>query len=140
MESNHKKRGEIINCLLEQNKTNLNNRTNAFNNRFTKITKGNEDITDINNLLDSFINLENKLFNRRVIKFLKVCNSFEVQQLRNKMNIENRFSSDYQRRLLTFNIASKRASDRRRKPINRFNSTSNITYQSNSNNGISAQS
>ena len=49
-----------------------------------------------------------------------------MQQLRSKMNIVDRFSFDYQKKLLKFSIASKRLCGNRRKRKNRHNTIFNV--------------
>ena len=57
---------------------------------FTHITKSLDDffeITDIRDLVQFFAEKENKLFNRRITKFVKVPEQHKLQDLRNHMLI-----------------------------------------------------
>ena len=54
-------------------------------------------ITDVEQLLVSFIDLEDKLFNRRVSKFLKIYTEINLNQIRREMVTENHFSKEIQK-------------------------------------------
>ena len=64
---------------------------------FTHITKLLDDfleMSDIRNLAQLLVEEENKLFNRRITKFVKVSEQHKLQNLRNHMYITQPFSSE----------------------------------------------
>ena len=54
-------------------------------------------ITDVELLLVSLIDLEDKLFNQRVTKFLKIYSEINLNQMRREMVTENHFSKEIQK-------------------------------------------
>ena len=54
-------------------------------------------ITDVEQLLVSFINLEDNRFNRRVTKFLKIYNEINLNQIEREMVTENHFPKEIQK-------------------------------------------
>ena len=54
-------------------------------------------ITDAELLLVSLIDLEDKLFNQRVTKFLKIYSEINLNQIRREMVTENHFSKEIQK-------------------------------------------
>ena len=54
-----------------ENESNVKHRINEFYGIFDKVLETEDLIADVKQLLVSFIDLEDKLFNRRVAKFLK---------------------------------------------------------------------
>ena len=54
-------------------------------------------ITDVELLLVSLIDLEDKLFNQRVTKFLKIYSEINLNQIRREMVTENHFSKEIQK-------------------------------------------
>ena len=54
-------------------------------------------IADVEQLLVSFINLEDNRFNQRVTKFLKIYNEINLNQIGREMVTENHFSKEIQK-------------------------------------------
>ena len=64
---------------------------------FTHITKSLDnflEINDIRDLVQFFVEEENKLFNRRIAKFVKVSEQHKLQDLSNRMLITEQLSSE----------------------------------------------
>ena len=67
--------------VLMENESNVKHRINEFYVIFYKVLETEDTITDVEQLLVSFIDLEEKLFNRRDIKFLKIYNEINLNQI-----------------------------------------------------------
>ena len=83
--------------VLMENESNVKHRVNEFYGIFYKVLETEDPITDVEQLLVSFIDLEDKLFNRRVSKFLKIYNEINLNQIRREMVTENHFSKEIQK-------------------------------------------
>ena len=82
-----------------ENESNVKHRINEFYGIFDKVLETEDLIADVKQLLVSFIDLEDKLFNRRVTKFLKTYNEINLNQIRREMVTENHFSKEIQKHL-----------------------------------------
>ena len=83
--------------VLMESESNVKHRINEFYGIFVKVLETEDPITDVEQLLVSFIDLEDKLFNRRVTKFLKIFNEINLNQMRREMVTENHFSKEIQK-------------------------------------------
>ena len=80
-----------------ENESNVKHRINKFYSLFDKILEMEDLITDVELLLVSLIDLEDKLFNQRVTKFLKIYSEINLNQIRREMVTENHFSKEIQK-------------------------------------------
>ena len=80
-----------------ENESNVKHRINKFYSLFDKVLEMEDLITDIELLLVSLIDLEDKLFNQRVTKFLKIYSEINLNQIRREMVTENHFSKEIQK-------------------------------------------
>ena len=80
-----------------ENESNVKHRINKFYSLFDKVLEMEDLITDVELLLVSLIDLEDKLFNQRVTKFLKIHSEINLNQIRREMVTENHFSKEIQK-------------------------------------------
>ena len=80
-----------------ENQSNVKHRINKFYSLFDKVLEMEDLITDVELLLVSLIDLEDKLFNQRVTKFLKIYSEINLNQIRREMVTENHFSKEIQK-------------------------------------------
>ena len=80
-----------------ENESNVKHRINKFYSLFDKVLEMEDLITDVELLLVSLIDLEDKLFNQRVTKFLKIYSEINLNQIRREMVTENHFSKEIQK-------------------------------------------
>ena len=86
-----------------ENESNVKHRINKFYSLFDKVLEMEDLITDVELLLVSLIDLEDKLFNQRVTKFLKIYSESDttkftnLNQIRREMVTENHFSKEIQK-------------------------------------------
>ena len=95
MEKHLKKHGNGINASVKRKGSSYLFQTTPK--ILTHITKSLDDfleISDIRNLVQLFVEEENKLFNRRITKFVKVFEQHKLQDLRNHMLITEPLSSE----------------------------------------------
>ena len=64
-----------------ENESNVKHRINKFYSLFDKVLEMEDLITDVELLLVSLIDLEDKLFNQRVTKFLKIYSEINLNQI-----------------------------------------------------------
>ena len=77
-----------------ENESNVKHRINEFYGIFDKVLESEDPITDFEQLLVSSTDLEDKLFNRKVTKFLKIYNEINLNQKRREMVTENHLSKE----------------------------------------------
>ena len=80
-----------------ENESNVKHRINKFYSLFDKVLEMEDLITDVELLLVSLIDLEDKLFDQRVTKFLKIHSEINLNQIRREMVTENHFSKEIQK-------------------------------------------
>ena len=80
-----------------ENESNVKHRINKFYSLFDKVLEMEDLITDVELLLVSLIDLEDKLFNQRVTTFLKIYSEINLNQIRREMVTENHFSKEIQK-------------------------------------------
>ena len=77
---------------MQESKSSLNLKLEEFHGNLTYYLKNHNDISNIQKLLTAYTELEDKLFNRRIVKFMKVCSTVSLKTIRTKMNLEYEFS------------------------------------------------
>ena len=80
-----------------ENESNVKHRINDFYGIFDKALEMKDSITDVEQWLLSFIDLEDKLFNQRVTKFLKIYSEINLNQIWCEVVTENHFSKEIQK-------------------------------------------
>ena len=98
-----------------------------FHGNQTYYLKDHNDISNIQKLLTAYTELEDKLFNRRIVKFMKVCSTVSLKTIRTKMNLEYEFPRDLQNRLLSHQISHNYINTRRFKQKSQNNNESFTT-------------
>ena len=82
-----------------ENESNVKHRINDFYGIFDKALETKDSITDVEQWLLSFIDLEDKLFNQRVTKFLKIYSEINLNQIWCEVVTENHFSKRFRNTL-----------------------------------------
>ena len=121
-----KSENELTEKILQESKSSLNLKLEEFHGNLTYYLKNN-DISKIQNLLTAYTKLEDKLFNRQIVKFMKVCSTVSLKTIRTKMNLEYEFSRDLKNRLLSHQISHNYINTRRFKQKSQNNNESLIT-------------
>ena len=113
--------------VLMENESNVKHRIKEFYGVFDKVLETEDLIADVEQLLVSFIDLEDKLFNRRVTKFLKTYNEINLNQIRREMVTENHFSKEIQKHFEDDKLIQSSITTRKqRKPAKQSNKRSAI--------------
>ena len=89
-----KSENQLTEKFLQESKSSLNLKLEEFHGNLTYYLKNHNDISNIQKLLTAYTELEDKLFNRRIVKFMKVCSTVSLKTIRTKMNLEYKFSRD----------------------------------------------
>ena len=108
-----KSENQLTQKILQESKSSLNSKLEEFHGNLTYYLKNHNDISNIQKLLTAYTELEDKLFNRRIVKFMKVCSTVSLKTIRTKMNLEYEFSRDLQNRLLSHQISHNYINTRR---------------------------
>ena len=112
---------------MQESKSSLNLKLEEFHGNPTYYLKNHNDISNIQKRLTAYTELEDKLFNRRIVKLMKVCSTVSLKTIRTKMNLEQKFSRDLQNILLSHQISHNYINTRRFKQKSQNNSESLTT-------------